>query len=450
MKRKFFFIFIPLVFFLITIQLSTGKALANSWTCTLENVPNLTSDNTYFPSGIVIDTGGNAARGGKNQYQVLIYTPEYNRLIDTGGLVRRSVTIKYKDGSPINFQAETDGKIIINHSFDWTGKSLDEINPSRQNPPLPDTIGDVSGYKEKIKTGKYQFQLVDSSGDKRGGILCEGDVDTENPLLMTEIKSGPQAPKSDKCSINFKSDLKPGSPIFMRVDFKDGFEKNVDDKQFDVFVNWATNRLTFEGDNQKSAAELMIGFDELNPFNFDGRTFAGGEHTVTIRKSSGIIGGEEFGCSNFFTIGPGGGIMGCRDSTSCTNTSKPNCRPDPEGRLVCSEITTNPAKPNPCDPDSEGNAPYKCQTAIGEISTDIGGFIKSVLVLILSLSGGIIVLIIIMNGYKLIMSQGDPEKVKEARESVTSAIAGLLLIIFSIAILQFITVEVLQLPGFGS
>jgi hypothetical protein len=45
-------------------------------------------------------------------------------------------------------------------------------------------------------------------------------------------------------------------------------------------------------------------------------------------------------------------------------------------------------------------------------------------------------------------SQGDPEKVKEARESITAAVAGLLVIIFSIVLLQLITVDILHLPGF--
>ena len=47
-------------------------------------------------------------------------------------------------------------------------------------------------------------------------------------------------------------------------------------------------------------------------------------------------------------------------------------------------------------------------------------------------------------------SQGDPEKVKNARDQLTAAIVGLLFIIFSLALLELITRDILGLPGFGS
>ncbi len=175
---------------------------------------------------------------------------------------------------------------------------------------------------------------------------------------------------------------------------------------------------------------------------------------VRERAEDLIFGNEGKSCSKGFTLGPKGGAWCVSDKQCKTLDKKYLCLTDPQetdpdkrGRLIC-RLPEKGEGYNPCKSDSEGNTPFKCQTAIGEISTSPGGFIKSVLVLILSLSGGIIILLIIMNGYKLMISQGDPEKVKEARESITSAIAGLLLIIFSIVILQFITVDVLHLPGF--
>lgn len=44
-------------------------------------------------------------------------------------------------------------------------------------------------------------------------------------------------------------------------------------------------------------------------------------------------------------------------------------------------------------------------------------------------------------------SQGDHEKVKEAREILTSAIIGLLFLIFSLVILEVIGVDLLHIPG---
>lgn len=90
-----------------------------------------------------------------------------------------------------------------------------------------------------------------------------------------------------------------------------------------------------------------------------------------------------------------------------------------------------------------------CDTALGDISTDPTGFIKKVFGILLSLVGGIALLLIIVSGYRLMASQGNPEKVQEAREQLTSAIVGLLFIIFSFSILQIIGIDILRIPGFG-
>ena len=88
-------------------------------------------------------------------------------------------------------------------------------------------------------------------------------------------------------------------------------------------------------------------------------------------------------------------------------------------------------------------------TAIGTISTSPTGVVGSIMTILLSLSGGIAILLIIAAGYQMVTSQGNPEKVKEARERLTSAIVGLLFIIFSVAILQVIGVDILRIPGLG-
>ena len=44
-------------------------------------------------------------------------------------------------------------------------------------------------------------------------------------------------------------------------------------------------------------------------------------------------------------------------------------------------------------------------------------------------------------------SQGDPKKVEGAKETVTSAITGLLVCIFAIFILRLIAIDILHIPG---
>jgi len=87
-------------------------------------------------------------------------------------------------------------------------------------------------------------------------------------------------------------------------------------------------------------------------------------------------------------------------------------------------------------------------TAIGEINTDPAKFVTFIYSVVLGLSGGIALILIIIAGYKYMASQGNPEAVKAATEGLTSAVIGLLFIIFAFVILQIIGVDILRIPGF--
>jgi hypothetical protein len=64
------------------------------------------------------------------------------------------------------------------------------------------------------------------------------------------------------------------------------------------------------------------------------------------------------------------------------------------------------------------------------------------------LAGLIALACIIYSTFVLQTSGGNPERIKKAREYLTSCIVGLLLIIFSVFILNVIGVNILQIPGF--
>jgi hypothetical protein len=99
-----------------------------------------------------------------------------------------------------------------------------------------------------------------------------------------------------------------------------------------------------------------------------------------------------------------------------------------------------------------GTAPdayFTCDTGFGfSIDTRPADFIKAMFGIILSVSGGIALLLIIISGYGMIASRGNPEKIQAARERLTAAIIGLVFIIFSIVILQIIGVDILHIPQF--
>jgi len=147
------------------------------------------------------------------------------------------------------------------------------------------------------------------------------------------------------------------------------------------------------------------------------------------------IGNLDGKCVNPLGSGTGGAICDSGDQCLSGTCTSGRCVPG-TAEIVCKKSGTG------SDPK------FICRTAIGPINTDVAGFSKSILQLLLGLSGGILLVMIVINGYKIMTSQGDPEKIKDAREGVIAAIAGILLIIFSVSILQLITVDILGIPGF--
>jgi len=88
-------------------------------------------------------------------------------------------------------------------------------------------------------------------------------------------------------------------------------------------------------------------------------------------------------------------------------------------------------------------------TAIGCIPTDPSVFIGKLLLIGIGIAGGIAFLLILFGGFQIMTSAGNPEQLNAGRELISSAIAGLLLIIFSVFILKVIGVNILGIPGFG-
>jgi hypothetical protein len=113
---------------------------------------------------------------------------------------------------------------------------------------------------------------------------------------------------------------------------------------------------------------------------------------------------------------------------------------------VCDQIAgTNPGKGD-CQRCLGNNGIW---TAVGCIHAEPQSIVREVMKIGLSIAGGVAIIMILAAGFLLSTSQGDPKRTTEGRELLTSAVIGLLFIIFSVTILQFIGVEVLQIPGFG-
>ncbi len=108
-----------------------------------------------------------------------------------------------------------------------------------------------------------------------------------------------------------------------------------------------------------------------------------------------------------------------------------------------------PPPPPPCQKFNDLGECEEVNTAFGILKIDPTSVIPTIFTFLLSISGLIILLIIIRSAYILMTSQGNPEKVKEAQERITSAIVGFLFLIFSLVILETIGVDILHIPGFS-
>lgn len=144
------------------------------------------------------------------------------------------------------------------------------------------------------------------------------------------------------------------------------------------------------------------------------------------------------------------GPLGGWDATACKTDPAVGFNTSQNG--TCCEPNDTPEHfgPTPMTPCPQDNGICKTiPTALGDINVENPvNFIEKLFAILLSISGGIALVIIIISGYRFVVSRGDAEKVKNAREAMTSAIVGLIFIIFSLAILQVITVDIFHIPGF--
>ena len=99
----------------------------------------------------------------------------------------------------------------------------------------------------------------------------------------------------------------------------------------------------------------------------------------------------------------------------------------------------------------QGSNETKLNTAIGciPILTDENTLMAWILQWAIGIGGGVAFLLIVYAGFMIMTSQGNPDRLQAGKELLTSALAGIILLVFSIFLLKLIGVDILKLPGFG-
>lgn len=142
---------------------------------------------------------------------------------------------------------------------------------------------------------------------------------------------------------------------------------------------------------------------------------------------------------------------------SCPSEFKCDAQPivGPPHNCLCSAFLSTSTPPPEAVAAPPGGAGMACpggkdgiQTAIGCIPTNPADFILAVSRLLSGVGGGIALLLMIAGAFRMITSAGNPDAVKAGSAQFTSAVIGLLFIIFAVLLLKVIGVDILNLPGF--
>lgn len=96
-----------------------------------------------------------------------------------------------------------------------------------------------------------------------------------------------------------------------------------------------------------------------------------------------------------------------------------------------------------CGPDSDRNSAVK--TALGCLPTSPQAFVDIAIPWAIGLGSGVAFLLGLYGVLMIVISAGNPEKMQAGRELITSAITGLLIIIFAVFILKVVGVDILKL-----
>jgi len=101
----------------------------------------------------------------------------------------------------------------------------------------------------------------------------------------------------------------------------------------------------------------------------------------------------------------------------------------------------------PLNSPFEGCTNNDLNTALGCIPVEIGPFVTWLSSWIFGVTGAIAFLMMVYGFFLMATSSGDPKAVAGAKETITSAITGLLVSIFGVFILRLVALNILQIPG---
>ncbi len=93
--------------------------------------------------------------------------------------------------------------------------------------------------------------------------------------------------------------------------------------------------------------------------------------------------------------------------------------------------------------------PNEILTDFGCLPSSPAGFVGKFYTWGLGLIGLVGLLFLIIGGYHILISRGDPAQLQTGKSYITYAIIGILLAIFGFVFIQVVTTNILHVPGFS-
>lgn len=115
----------------------------------------------------------------------------------------------------------------------------------------------------------------------------------------------------------------------------------------------------------------------------------------------------------------------------------------PEGEVCCTKYVTSDTNAMFCDTERTQIA-----TALGCIPiSDPNSFISKIILIATGVAGGIALGLVLYGVFIVTTSAGIPDKLKMGNDIITSAIVGLVFILLSVFLVNFIGINLLGIPG---
>lgn len=335
--------------------------------------------------------------------------PKQGKLNDTDNSVTFTIDLGYNPTT--SHQVETRCGPLLG-----TGRAR-----TRPATPIPGTTK-ISAFLENGR-GNCNFSIdVHEIWVKSGNFYpCRAayEVVNSDTLCTLELDANDQK--------KLVKDLEPG----LRVTGS----KLTNSRQFELFFDNQKIKRKWSGDSPQNNFDLHTPSfpekPELPVYIPDFYLNKPGKHRIDIRRRY-IHAPGPFMVDNGPALCPLDFIVESPDKpvTVLDTTGLKECKSGPNCSSGASQECTGGTKPS-------------VKTAIGCIHTNPGDLIADVLKFALGIGGGLAFLMMLLGAFQMLTSAGNPETLQAGKDRLTSAVIGLLFIIFSVLLLQIIGVDIL-------